>query len=85
MMIKRCLRSRVVAPWIPLLVLFSAALGAEEAKLDPGRAKSEPGSATLWYDIRDLGVEGQGWEETKAASTDSPRRPKRSCGSRSGT
>jgi hypothetical protein len=53
---------RIVAPWI---VLASGAYGAEDA-IDPARAKPEPDSATLWYDVRDLDVEGKGWAETKA-------------------
>ena len=33
-------------------------------KVDPNFAKKEPGDDLLWYDIRDLGVEGRGWTET---------------------
>lgn len=32
----------------------------------PSLAKSQPGEATLWYDIRHLDVEGKGWPETKS-------------------
>jgi lysophospholipase L1-like esterase len=48
-----------------LLAAAATAIGAEES-LDPARAKSEPGSSILWYDVRDLDVEGKGWSETKA-------------------
>lgn len=59
----RCrLGSRVIATWT-VLVAVSAASAAEE-KVDPARAKSEPGSSTLWYDVRDLEVEGKGWSGT---------------------
>jgi hypothetical protein len=34
--------------------------------IDPKTAKSEGDPPTLWYDIRALGVEGQGWADTKA-------------------
>lgn len=64
-MMKSCWGTRVVATWI-LALIVSPAIGAEGAKLDPSRAKSEPGSATLWYDILDLGLEGKGWEETQS-------------------
>src|SRR5262245_8497065 len=53
-----------VGAWIA----WSACAGAVAADgvLDPARAKGEPGGNTLWYDVRDLGVEGKGWSETKA-------------------
>ncbi|SIO22607.1 Lysophospholipase L1 [Singulisphaera sp. GP187] len=66
MMMKSCFRYRAISIFLLLCISVSVAIGAEATKLDPARAKSEPGSATLWYDIRDLGVEGQGWEETKS-------------------
>ena len=46
-----------------VLLLCVSALNAEE-KLDRSTAKVEKGIA--WYDIRPLGVEGQGWKDTKA-------------------
>ena len=33
-------------------------------KLDPNFASQDPATNLRWYDIRDLGLEGQGWEET---------------------
>ena len=42
--------------------------------IDPSRATRESGDSTLWYDIRLLGVEGQGWTETKAAFDRLPAR-----------
>jgi hypothetical protein len=33
-------------------------------KLDPNFAKKEAGDDLLWYDIKDLGVEGRGWTDT---------------------
>ncbi|WP_406693901.1 SGNH/GDSL hydrolase family protein [Singulisphaera sp. Ch08] len=65
MMMKRWIEWRIVFSGM-LLLSVSAAIGAEGTKLEPARAKNEPGSATLWYDIRDLGVEGKGWEQTKS-------------------
>src|SRR4051794_30687478 len=37
-----------------------------EFRLDPTNAKADPDGVTLWYDIRGLGVEGQGWSDTAA-------------------
>ena len=34
--------------------------------IDPTRAKADPDGSTLWYDLRLLDVEGQGWKDTKA-------------------
>jgi hypothetical protein len=47
-----------------LVLLLGFPLFAEE-KIDPATAKEDGG--TLWYDVRPLGVEGQGFKETKAA------------------
>jgi len=53
--------SRIVALGVMLATIAGVAAGAEET-LDPARAKSESGSSTLWYDVRDLNVEGKGWD-----------------------
>ena len=34
--------------------------------LDPAEARRQEGSPLLWYDIRPLGIEGQGFSSTKA-------------------
>lgn len=34
--------------------------------VDPAAAKPDEKSALLWYDVRSIGVEGQGWTDTKA-------------------
>lgn len=50
---------------LALLVQVRLAAGAEA--LDPAMAKaSDDGAAVLFYDIRALGVEGQGWSDIKA-------------------
>jgi hypothetical protein len=46
-----------VLPFIPLSATTDDAL-------DPSRARRE--GDTLWYDLRAVGVEGQGWRDTKA-------------------
>lgn len=52
--------------WWALAVLWiSSAAWAAEA-IDPARAKADEKGETLWYDVRDLGLEGQGWSDTKA-------------------
>jgi hypothetical protein len=48
-----------------ILLLSGPTAGAAEA-IDPARATADPKEPILWYDIRLLGVEGQGWKETKA-------------------
>ena len=35
-------------------------------RIDPTLGRPDPKQKLLWYDIRDLGVEGQGWTNTKA-------------------
>ena len=47
-----------------LCCLFPAARAADV--IDPARAKPDDKADLLWYDIRLLGVEGQGWKDTKA-------------------
>src|SRR5215475_5218242 len=44
------------------LCLITPALTA--APIDPSAAKAD--GDTLWYDVRSLGVEGQGWKDVKA-------------------
>ncbi|MCA9143005.1 MAG: hypothetical protein KDB05_09470, partial [Planctomycetales bacterium] len=46
-------------------LLLSTGLVAGE-RIDPTKATIEENSAVLWYDVRLLGVEGQGWSDTKA-------------------
>ncbi len=55
--------------WPLLLVglawlVTAIACGAE--KIDPGKAKADPGGMILWYDLRELDIEGKGWQDTKA-------------------
>lgn len=47
-----------------IILLLVNASSAEP--IDPQQAKTEADDPTLWYDIRLLGVEGQGWQDTKA-------------------
>lgn len=56
-------------PWLTALavsLLFSGAptSTASAQPLDPATAKAD--GPTLWYDLRAVGVEGQGWQDTKA-------------------
>lgn len=50
-----------------LLAQFRGAFvqAADLLAIDRGRAVTLNGDENLWYDIRDLGVEGRGWTETK--------------------
>ncbi|HEY8505136.1 MAG TPA: SGNH/GDSL hydrolase family protein, partial [Gemmataceae bacterium] len=45
---------------------FALTTARADENLDPSLAKADADGAILWYDIRHLGVEGQGWKETKA-------------------
>jgi len=58
-----------------LAVCSSATATADDLKLDPSKTKAASEGATLWYDVRDLGLEGKGWTETK---TDFDRLPAKS-------
>ena len=48
-----------------VLCIIAAQVFAADV-VSPDKAKADPKSDILWYDVRDLGVEGQGWVETKA-------------------
>lgn len=49
-----------------LLGLFpTVAIAADGGPLDKSKATDEFGKGLLWYDIRDLGVEGRGWGESQ--------------------
>jgi hypothetical protein len=50
---------------LPLIALL-ATVPAFSQSIDPAKARRDESGQTLWYDIRELGVEGQGWKETKA-------------------
>ncbi len=50
-----------------LLGLFAPiALAAAGPVIDPSTAKPDEKGNVLWYDVRPLGIEGQGWTDTKA-------------------
>lgn len=51
---------------LALLLLAASHIPAAEEVLDPAQARADPKEPILWYDIRHLGVEGKGWQETKA-------------------
>jgi hypothetical protein len=48
-----------------LLAGVNSARAAEEV-IDPARARVEANDPTLWYDIRELNLEGKGFTQTKA-------------------
>ena len=55
----------VLAFTFGLLASAGAALAAGET-LDPARARASADGTLLWYDLKSLPIEGQGWSETKA-------------------
>ncbi len=50
---------------VVLFVAGGSFLSAGEP-IDPGEATRAEGDSTLWYDVRLVGVEGQGWSENAA-------------------
>jgi lysophospholipase L1-like esterase len=48
------------------VVGLSLPLLAAGPAIDPGTAKVDPATGIHWYDVRPLGLEGQGWADTKA-------------------
>jgi hypothetical protein len=48
------------------LLLLPAASFAAGQVVDPKAAKVDPDTGAHWYDVRPLGVEGQGWADTTA-------------------
>jgi lysophospholipase L1-like esterase len=50
---------------LALLAIAPPLLAAGPA-IDPGTSKVDPATGVHWYDVRALGIEGQGWTDTKA-------------------
>lgn len=48
---------------LPVLAALSVGSAAET---DPQKAKAGPDDTTVWYDCKDLVVEGKGWTDTKS-------------------
>ncbi len=48
------------------LLLFAPCVSAAGPVINADTAKADPKTGILWYDIRPLGIEGQGWPDTKA-------------------
>ncbi|MDB5312050.1 MAG: hypothetical protein JWO38_6252 [Gemmataceae bacterium] len=48
------------------LAVFPLSLFAAGPVVDPAAAKPDETGNVLWYDVRPLGIEGQGWADTKA-------------------
>ena len=49
-----------------LLLVASVLAGAAEQALDTAKAKPSDDGSILWYDVKDLDLEGKGWQETEA-------------------
>ncbi len=59
-----CLLSRALV--LALLCSASASPLRAAETLDPAQAKSSADGSLLWYDLKSLPLEGQGWSDTKA-------------------
>ena len=61
---------RCFSPTIVLVVAGLAILAGRNLllaeKIDPQKAVASDDGKTLWYDCRDIGVEGKGWSDTKS-------------------
>jgi lysophospholipase L1-like esterase len=55
-----------IAGLLVCCVVGSALRAADQTALDKSKAAKLDGDSNLWYDIRDLGVEGRGWSDTKS-------------------
>ena len=53
---------------ILLACLAISAVGSQvfAGDMDPRKARPSPDGKTLWYDCKDLDVEGKGWTDTQA-------------------
>jgi hypothetical protein len=70
----RLTRSNYPALLIALAIVPSVGRTAE--RLDPAKAKADPDEKLLWYDIRQLGVEGQGWNDIESPFDRLPKKAK---------
>ena len=57
---------RKLASFVLAVCLLVSIKSFAGERIDPAQATSEANSDLLWYDIQLLGIEGQGWSETKA-------------------
>lgn len=48
------------------LVAFAWSVASANTQLDSKLATADPDGSTLWYDVQHLGMEGKGWDDTKA-------------------
>jgi len=56
----------IARPIVVLMVLLSGVLASGAEPIDKALGKVDEKTGITWYDIRQLGVEGQGWTDTKA-------------------
>jgi hypothetical protein len=59
-------RQRLALAGAGLLFLLAVRGAGAAEVIDPVKATPDPKEPILWYDVRLLGVEGQGWRKTKA-------------------
>ena len=52
--------------WIAVCIGLLAAGAAAAKDIDPKKAKPSPDGKLLWFDCRDLPIEGKGWTDTQA-------------------
>jgi lysophospholipase L1-like esterase len=62
--------------WAAQIENALAATAPIPGRLDPARATSQPSSDLLWYDAKELTIEGKGWADTEAFYRRLPARAK---------
>ncbi len=62
--------------WAAQIESALAAAAPTPGRLDPARATSQPSSDLLWYDAKELAVEGKGWTDTEGFYNRLPARAK---------
>lgn len=59
-------RRRIVLLGLGIAACLAAGAPAQQAPAPPKSAARAAGDSTVWHDVRTLGLEGQGWTDTKA-------------------
>lgn len=53
--------------WVVFSLMMTTSYAADKKQVvDPSLATPDTDGSTLWYNVRHLGIEGKGWQDTKA-------------------
>ncbi len=70
----RCRTARLVV--VVCLMVFAGRASLHAGVIDPEKAAPSDDGKTLWYDCKDIGVEGKGWSDTQSFYDRLPARAK---------